>query len=174
MRPITVTPRRQRGASGGNGEAHTCVCPGRSARSSPSRGMREAFTRKKALQSPRRTSSWERKDSSFPSPLPHSFPLAMKSDSTGATTSGHASASPKLVSAAPFGDSKAPETSQDPVPEENKRLRRLERDLRRRVKSLLWRELPQCRGSQQWVDYLTSLKEVLQMLEALRSAASFQ
>ncbi|RNF23574.1 megakaryocyte stimulating factor [Trypanosoma cruzi] len=174
MRPITVTPRRQRGASGGNGEAHTCVCPGRSARPSPSRGMREAFTRKKALQSPRRTSSWERQDSSFPSPLPHSFPLAMKSDSTGATTSGHASASPQLVSAAPLGDSKAPETSQDPVPEENKRLRRLERDLRRRVKSLLWRELPQCRGSQQWVDYLTSLKEVLQMLEALRSAASVQ
>ncbi|EKF33101.1 hypothetical protein MOQ_003038 [Trypanosoma cruzi marinkellei] len=174
MRPITITPRRQRGASGGDGEAHACACPGRRARSSPSRGMRDAFTRTKALQSPRRTSSWERQGSFFPSPLPRRFPLAMKSDPTATTTSGHASARPQLVSAAPLDESKAPETSQDPVPEENKRLRRLERDLRRRVKSLLWRELPQCRGSQQWVDYLTSLKEVLQMLESLRSAASIQ
>ncbi|KAH9599064.1 hypothetical protein LSM04_006638 [Trypanosoma melophagium] len=53
-------------------------------------------------------------------------------------------------------------------PGEERWLSQQERRLRRRMKSLLWHELPQSRGSRQWVDYLCSLKEVIQMLETLR------
>ncbi|KEG14917.1 megakaryocyte stimulating factor [Trypanosoma grayi] len=56
----------------------------------------------------------------------------------------------------------------DVSPEGEAWLRRQERRVRRRMKLLLWHDLPESRGSHQWVEYLTSLKEATQMLEALR------
>ncbi|ORC90107.1 megakaryocyte stimulating factor [Trypanosoma theileri] len=53
-------------------------------------------------------------------------------------------------------------------PEEESWLMRQERRLRRRMKSLIWRELPQRRGGREWKEYLSSLNEVVQMLETLR------
>ncbi|RNF20581.1 megakaryocyte stimulating factor [Trypanosoma conorhini] len=172
MQPVAVPPSRQRGAFGNGDEAHGAVCPGRSARSPTPRGARNPLLPRTPRPLPRRTVSRGRQDSPASSQLASRCAPATGNNFAAATVSEHASVRPNPASDAPLSGSGArDETQQESVPEEAKWLRRQERRLRRRVKSLLWRELPQCRGSQQWVEYLTSLKETIKILEALRSGA---
>ncbi|RNF09139.1 megakaryocyte stimulating factor [Trypanosoma rangeli] len=176
MRPVAASPSRQgRGTLCNGREVHGFACPSRNARSPTSRGVQNPLLSRPAQLSPRRTFSRGRQDRPASSLLPRRCSPATKTDFAAATVGEHASARPNSVSAAPPGESDSCEVHhQDPTPEEEKWVQRQERHLRRRVKSLLWRELPQCRGSQQWAEYLTSLKEAMQTLEALRSGSGAQ
>ncbi|ESL08303.1 hypothetical protein TRSC58_03996 [Trypanosoma rangeli SC58] len=176
MQPVAVSPSRQgKGTLCNGSEAHSFASPSRSARSPTFRGVQNPLLPRPAQLSPRRTFSRGRRDNPASSLLPRRCSSATKTDFAAATISEYASARPNSVSAAPPGESDSREVHpQDPTPEKEKWVQRQERHLRRRVKSLLWRELPQCRGGQQWAEYLTSLKEAMQMLEALRSGSGAQ